>query len=167
MVVNPPARGDLNMRFFEAMACGAVVVTPRLGNGLNEIAQRDVHYLETEFDRPDMVALFVHENVGRPDLGEMGEGARALVESGHTYHHRVSQINDTLRRTQAVAPIREMSSRDRAWHLARLAESYGDSRYAIRALYQGKGLDPGLAWISSRAVAKSVKRWLGSWLISE
>ena len=161
IVLNPPARGDLNMRFFEGMACGAVVVTPAIGNGLDALAKDGVHYLAAEFHEPRLVADFVVDVLNRNDLQMIGAQARELIAQAHTYHHRISTIKTVLDSTDPVAPIREMTPRERARHLLRLAEFYGDPRLGADALSMGVGLDADVLGRTVRTTAKAVKRWSG------
>lgn len=161
IVLNPPARGDLNMRFFEGMACGAVVVTPAIGNGLDALAKDGVHYLAAEFHGPRLVADFVVDVLNRNDLQMIGAQARELIAQAHTYHHRISTIKTVLDSTDPVAPIREMTPRERARHLLRLAEFYGDPRLGADALSMGVGLDADVLGRTVRTTAKAVKRWSG------
>ncbi|RYE56053.1 MAG: hypothetical protein EOP18_04950, partial [Rhizobiaceae bacterium] len=51
IVFNKSINGDLNMRFFEGLASGALLVTDRIANGLSEAAREGEHYVG--YDTPD------------------------------------------------------------------------------------------------------------------
>ncbi len=51
VVVNDPINGDVNMRFFEAMGSGATVLSPKIGNGIAELATVGEHYDIADFRR--------------------------------------------------------------------------------------------------------------------
>lgn len=147
------------MRFFEGMACGAVVVTPLIGNGVEAVAKEGEHYLATDFRQPQSVAEYVLA-ILKTDTAEIGMRARNLVASGHTYHHRITAIKEVLGSTQPVAPVRSMPPRERARHLLRLAETYGDTTVAAHAL-RGAGVDGQVFGHAVRTTGKSIRRWVG------
>ncbi len=45
IVFNSSIKGDLNMRVFEGLASGSLVVTDRIGNGQSELFENGVHLL--------------------------------------------------------------------------------------------------------------------------
>jgi|NGEPerStandDraft_6_1074524.scaffolds.fasta_scaffold20305_2 hypothetical protein len=132
VVVNPAIRGDLNMRFFEALACGAVVVMPAVGNGMDEIAVEGEDFFTCDFSGDvEVVASEVERVVS---LGCSGEHGRALIEAGHTYDHRVRTIRAVLSDSSPSAPVREMTARQHADLLVSLAFDYEDFELLRQAL---------------------------------
>jgi hypothetical protein len=157
LVINPPAHGDVNMRFFEALACGALVVTPPLGNGLCLLAREGEDYHIVDFDHESFVPS-VLDLLTAMDFDAKGEAARALVRDRHTYHHRVSEIASLLSTSGPVAPVRAMSSKDRGALLLDLASYAADPGLARHAARLGALAPVGAhARVASRAAARWVR----------
>ena len=103
IVFNRSVKNDVNMRFFEAMGAGAVLLTDRIvGNGVENLFDEGRHYLCYR-DADDLLRL-VRELLADPiRLQSMGEAARSHVISVHTYQHRademVSKLHASLKRT--------------------------------------------------------------------
>lgn len=144
VVVNPPANGDLNMRFFEAMACGAMVVTAAIGNGQAAIAVEGRDFVTADFDRPDAVATAVAAASDRAGTAVTAAAERRrLVANGHTYDHRVRTIVAALQVAKREAPVRQMEDRVRARLLLDLAEAYEDASLLRHAVREARGrVDP-------------------------
>ncbi len=134
VVVNPTIRGDLNMRFFEALACGALVVMPAIGNGQSEIATAGSEYFT--YDPRGDVETIAQEIEQVATLHPGGGPGRRLIAAGHTYDHRLLRVVDVLgSRPERCAPVRSMTAPQRALLLAALAADYGDGgllRVALR-----------------------------------
>jgi hypothetical protein len=147
------------MRFFEAMAAGAVVVTPPLANGLADLAEEGRHYVVADMD--DVPALL--ESIGRllrsAGLADIGKRARALVAEKHTYEHRLATATAALDGASLDAPIRTMTSRQRGRHLATLSDSIADHRFG-RAVLRDHLTDGPTTYRVGRAFAKTAKRRL-------
>lgn len=103
LVFNRSVKNDVNMRFFEAMGAGAVLLTDRIfDNGVEDLFDEGRHYFNYR-DADDLLRL-VRELLGDPvRLQLMGEAARSRVMSAHTYQHRadelVSKLQATAKRT--------------------------------------------------------------------
>jgi hypothetical protein len=134
VVVNPPTNRDLNMRFFEAMACGAAVVSPPLRNGAEEIAVAGQHYLVLPLDQPSEVARLLRKILDDGRDYEVGQSGRALVATEHTYDQRLEVILRGLRAAPLAAPIRAMPRRKRAASFARLSAANADAGLAVAAI---------------------------------
>jgi hypothetical protein len=94
IVFNKSLNGDLNMRVFEAMCSGAMLVTDRIGNGLLEIFKEN-HHLATYSDGRELkqvVAHYLREDAERSEIASRGQ---AEVLSRHTYLHRAAAIFQT------------------------------------------------------------------------
>jgi GT2 family glycosyltransferase len=151
VVVNPAVRDDLNMRFFEALACGAHVVMPPMGNGAAEIAVEGRDFFTCDFSEgAESVAAAVEEAVASSDSGDHG---RELVAAGHTYDHRIRQVIDTCTSAHRSAPIRSMTETQRSAFLSDLAYDYKDLgifRSAVRTSPRGV-LDATRPWWDTTA----------------
>jgi GT2 family glycosyltransferase len=106
VVVNLSVRNDINMRVFEAVGCGSLLVTNDLSiNGLTELFKPGAH-LETYGDLDDLlltVDRYLEDDVQRERLAAAGR-AHALAQ--HTYAHRMRRVLD------AAATARHTSHRD-------------------------------------------------------
>ncbi len=92
IVVNCSVNNDLNMRYFEAMGAGAVLLTdPVVGGGAEELFEAGRHYLvyrsEDEFIA-QMKSVLASPEVVRA----IGTAARREIEARHTYDHRVQAL---------------------------------------------------------------------------
>ena len=97
IVFNRSLAGDLNMRVFEALCSGSMLLTDRLSleSGMVELfgqgGRTAVLYSE---DNMEEAARFYLENpVEREEIAAKG---RKAVLAGHTYGHRVKQIVETV-----------------------------------------------------------------------
>lgn len=103
VVFNRSVNNDLNMRFFEAMGAGAVLVTDRVvDNGVETLFEEGRHYLCYESEE-DLLRK-VSEVLRDPDrLLAIGTAAHSLVLLRHTYAHRARDIATHLARARIVA----------------------------------------------------------------
>jgi hypothetical protein len=97
LVFNRSVNNDVNMRFFEAMGAGAVLLTDRIvNNGVEDLFVDGRHYL-TYRDERDLVRL-ASELLAEPErLQIIGEAARKHVLANHTYQHRADELVARLR----------------------------------------------------------------------
>jgi GT2 family glycosyltransferase/tetratricopeptide (TPR) repeat protein/2-polyprenyl-3-methyl-5-hydroxy-6-metoxy-1,4-benzoquinol methylase len=91
-VFNRSIKNDVNMRVFEALACGSLLLTNDLrDNGQQELFQDGVHlatYREPE-DLLDKLAFYLEREPLREQIAAAG---RALALSEHTYRHRMERL---------------------------------------------------------------------------
>lgn len=132
IVINLPVSGDLNMRFFEAMAAGATLLQPPMANssGVRLIAAPGKHYMESDvFADPRHLAMEIAGllNTDRPE--RIGEAARELIREAHTYDHRLATVEAVLQgRTPRRAPIRSYRRCQRRRYWAAVARRTADVR---------------------------------------
>jgi hypothetical protein len=109
IVFNKPVNGDLNMRVFEAMACGSLLVTQRIQNGQEELFHEGKHLVTYNSDEEavDAVRYYLDHSEERERIAE--QGYQEAV-SKHTYLHRAQKILETVSQQDfgPVAPIRAM-----------------------------------------------------------
>ncbi len=154
IVFNRSINGDLNMRAFEAMASGALLLTDRIENGLAELFTEDVHYVgyssvEEAVQKIDRFLL--HEDERR----RIAEAGRLEVAGRHTYRMRLRRI---LARTQAecqrAAIVRSMSRAQVARSYARVFESLRRPKGVVQvARRYGSSVDVVLSFLRSLARA--------------
>ena len=96
LVFNRSVKNDVNMRFFEAMGAGAVLLTDRIvDNGVEDLFDEGRHYLSYR-DADDLLRI-VRELLADPvRLQLMGEAARSHVIAAHTYQHRADELVSKL-----------------------------------------------------------------------
>jgi glycosyltransferase involved in cell wall biosynthesis len=108
IVVNIPVPGGFNMRTFEALASGALLLTKRVGNGQDDLFKEGTHlvaYRDTA-DLIDKVDYYLRHERERREIADAG---RREVLAWHTYDHRAARVLDTMER---AAPGR---ARGPAW----------------------------------------------------
>lgn len=90
IVFNKSVGGDLNMRVFEAMACGAMLLTDRIDAGLDDLFE-DRRHLVTyrERDLEDLVAHYLAHDDERLAVATSGKD---LVLRHHTYDDRARHL---------------------------------------------------------------------------
>ncbi|MFQ5730916.1 MAG: glycosyltransferase [Planctomycetaceae bacterium] len=92
MVFNRSLTNDLNMRVFEALACGSLLVTNNLAdNGQADLFQDGVHLAAYRSDEEllDKVAWYLAHEDARETIAAAG---RAEALSKHTYRHRMQHM---------------------------------------------------------------------------
>lgn len=95
IVFNTSVNGDLNMRVFEAMASGALLLTDTIGNGMSDIFEDSVHLALYNSDDEMMAQArkFLGDEAMRKRVASTG---RAEVLARHTYSHRCAQVLSTI-----------------------------------------------------------------------
>ena len=89
-VFNLPIREDVNMRVFEAMGCGAALITQKGGNGLLDLFRPGFHFLPHSVGD---AAEVINEVLRSPErLAEIAQNGYKEVHSLHTYEHRIETI---------------------------------------------------------------------------
>lgn len=105
LVFNRSLAGDLNMRVFEALATGSLLLTDRLAPeaGLEALFRDRVHLVcYGEDDLEDLARHYLAHPDERQAIGRAG---REAVLAGHTYAHRVATlVGDVLGAAAGPAP---------------------------------------------------------------
>ena len=92
IVFNKSYGGDINMRVFEALCSGAMLVTDRLQHAGMEELFRDGEHLVTygsDEELLDKVRFYLRNDAARQKVADAG---RACVMENHTYRHRMQRI---------------------------------------------------------------------------
>lgn len=95
LVLNQSAAGELNFRLFQAMACGAAVLTEETSNGLHELFTPGEDVLTYSRNNPDHAAAVAAEALreeGREKLAEIAARGRRKVLAQHTATARAKTI---------------------------------------------------------------------------
>lgn len=150
VVLNVAERGDLNFRVFEALGCGACLLTPRIANGQEELFAEGVHYAAYAPDDAEDAARVARELLADDALrSRLASAGMKAVDAAHRPAHRAASLAAFLRQgLDAGLAARRMSgqnpARVRALRLLWLhwAEHCGDASLAARYLAEARRLAP-------------------------
>jgi len=96
VVFNKSVRNDVNMRYFEAMAAGAALLTDRTsGNGVEELFSPGVDFVEYE-DESSMLASIDRLLADDAERERIGQRGKETVLAHHTYRQRAEQLAKAL-----------------------------------------------------------------------
>ncbi|MFH2069953.1 MAG: glycosyltransferase [Elusimicrobiota bacterium] len=99
IVFNKSIRGDLNMRVFEALSCGSLLITDRLKleAGLEELFQDKKHLVlyDNGNDLLEKIDYYLKHETEREEIALTGHREVVLK---HTYDHRAEEILRTVKR---------------------------------------------------------------------
>lgn len=119
IVLNLPLADDLNFRTFEAMSCGAMLLTRRLANGQEELFEEGKHFaaFSNEQELFDKLDYYLTHPAERETIAAAG---LAEVQQHHRLEQRLEKLLTIVRdNPDKVAPIRHMSpcqvDRQYAW----------------------------------------------------
>ncbi len=119
IVFNCSIAGDVTMRVFEGTACGALVLTDAVANGLAELFEigREIVVYEDDADLLEKLEYYLTHEEERETIARAGQ-QRTLAE--HTYPCRVARLLEivTAPDFQQRAPMRTASSAER-WEARR------------------------------------------------
>ncbi len=108
IVVNQTVKGDLNFRVFEAMMCGALLLTERTQNGLLDIFQEGTHLLTYESDNVDEAAGKVLELLENPArMRAIAQSGREEVLKKHLPKHRAQAMHEILSTLSKRPPAKD------------------------------------------------------------
>lgn len=98
VVLNIAERGDLNFRVFESLACGSCLLTPRIGNGQDELFEEGVQLAtyegDNEFDALAKTQALLADDARRAAMARAG---LALVNGSMRPWHRAASLAGLLR----------------------------------------------------------------------
>lgn len=158
IVLNKSIGGDVNMRVFEALAAGALLVTDRIGNGLEELATEGVHYVgyDTAEEAVSQIERYLGDDEERTRIAQAGQD---LLRARHTYGARFAQISRTVGdcRGAMLAPARHVSLRQRRLWRAEWARRCGIS-VANAAALLAEGLPSAGLLNLAIGIARGTKR---------
>lgn len=93
IVLNVAEGGDLNFRVFEALACGACLVTPQVGHGQEELFTPGEHlFTYPPMDARAVAALTAELLADAPRRERVAAAGEALVRTRHRPEHRAAAL---------------------------------------------------------------------------
>jgi hypothetical protein len=163
VVINASINGDMNMRVFEAMASGALLVTDRIANGMDRLFIEGQHYVgySSPNEAVEVVRHYLADEARRFRIAAEGQ---ALVLSAHTYRHRLQVVLEQSASQRGCALARRLGSAQVASRYAALAAVVSPAdglRVAFRYGPSGQGL-VALARTILRRVNRHVPMTLGA-----
>jgi hypothetical protein len=108
IVINLPIGDDLTFRFFEALSCGALLLTKRAENGQEELFREDVHYVAFRSEQKlfDKIESFLRNEDKRTTIASAGHDE---VVRRHSLAQRLKTLLENVRSGPAFqAPVRRM-----------------------------------------------------------
>jgi glycosyltransferase involved in cell wall biosynthesis len=97
LVLNISEHGDLNFRVFEALGCGACLVTPRVGHGLLELFRDGTDLFTYEMgDRDGLVRLIRDVLANEKRRRAVADSGLTLVNARHRAVHRSAELMEML-----------------------------------------------------------------------
>lgn len=90
IVVNAACNNDLNMRVFEALASGALLITDA-AEGLEDLFEDGKHLViyRRDEDLPELIQRYLDDDAARESIAAAGQ---AEVLAKHSYQHRVADL---------------------------------------------------------------------------
>ncbi|MEW5773660.1 MAG: glycosyltransferase [Thermodesulfobacteriota bacterium] len=93
VVLNEAERGDLNFRVFEALGCGACLLTPRVGHGLADLFADGRELFTYPPGDARVAAAKARVLLRNPDLcARAGAAGLAAADAGHRAGHRAATL---------------------------------------------------------------------------
>lgn len=96
IVFNISVRNDVNMRVFEGIACGSLLLTNDLGeNGQNELFTPGKHYMtyRTQQEFIELAERYLADDEGRERIARAGQ---EHAYRRHTYWHRMRELLEVV-----------------------------------------------------------------------
>jgi len=107
IVFNASINGDLNMRVFEALAAGALLVTDRIGNGLGDLFQEGIHYVGYA-SADEAIEAIAHHLAHPAERERIAAAGMQLALARHTYAQRWRDLEAAAAQGRRGAPARSL-----------------------------------------------------------
>jgi hypothetical protein len=133
IVVNASIAGDVNMRVFEAMASGALLVTDRIANGLDQLFTEGEHYVGygSANEAREAIARSLADDRERIRIAS---AAQRLVLTQHTYDDRWLTVRARMTNSNhATRALASASVEERRRAYAQVCARLGRPAQLLRA----------------------------------
>jgi glycosyltransferase involved in cell wall biosynthesis len=98
IALNHCEAGDLNFRVFEALGCGACLLTPHVGHGLLDLFQDGKHLVTYRPDDAQDAARRIRELLANPlKRSLLRTAGLAAIDARHRARHRAEELSRLLR----------------------------------------------------------------------
>ncbi|HEV2425864.1 MAG TPA: glycosyltransferase [Terriglobia bacterium] len=98
--LNVSIREDLNMRFFEVLASGALLVTQKIRAGMNDLFEEGTHFVTHNLSDVSRVLRYYLEHDSL--AAEIARRGRERCLAHHTYRHRCQELIGLLSDPKAL-----------------------------------------------------------------
>lgn len=162
IVIDLPDGDNIPFRVFEAMSCGALLITRRMPSGIEELFREGEHYeaFASEGELLDKVDRYLREDDRRTAMAARGH---AEIQRRHTLSLRMRQLVDAVEQgPRFAAPVRGMSAAERDATYARVYERMGrvDGLLTLARTASDRRSAWTWRWYAARALARrTVLRW--------
>jgi hypothetical protein len=158
IVFNKSINRDLNMRFFEGLAAGALLVTDRIGNGLDKFGRDGEHYIgyDTAEEAIEKIRYYLAHAAEREQIAEHGQ---QLMFEHHTYAHRLATILEISRDSaRHLAPCRQAAPKVEAHWRSEYMMLHGASPAEVGKLLMQGNLSAATMLNAATAAARGIVR---------
>lgn len=118
LVLNHCEAGDLNFRVFEALGCGACLLTPDVGHGQDQLFTAGVDLLTYPADAPDTAAAILkamqHALSDEGAMRRMAASGLAKINAEHRAQHRAQAFTRRIRSLEGAALVARRMENARA-----------------------------------------------------
>lgn len=161
IVLNLPAADDLNIRFFEALSSGALLISRRSKNGQEELFKEGVHFAGFDSERElfDKVDHYLRHEDERARIARAGCDE---VRLRHTLKHRADMLLDATAK-KASASIRTMGPDAVLDVYAAMYEENGRIEALLRMAAERRENPGTRARLLMRAAGSFARRALNGW----
>lgn len=167
MVLNQSVANDINFRTFQAMACGALLLNERIGNGFNDLFQDRQHCVTYEKGNVDEILdLVAYYQAHRTEREMIAREGHDRVMAAHTSLHRAHTILEMVRTYPVEDAVQKRLSRQTAiqWSLASAYELSASCYRHAATDGQGQTNLQGIASAASQyeALARAIRSHRGA-----
>ena len=93
---NKSLSGDLNMRVFEVMSCGTMLLTDRIENGITDIFEDKKHLVMYE-NEEELYELIEYYLINEDEREEIAKKGQSEVHKNHKYDNRVQYMLNKIK----------------------------------------------------------------------